>query len=90
MENPTAARTEITKEAEETAPIENPSERSSETVKPEGKSDLAHEGKADRKPSVRKKLEEIKRERSKRAKDRPKAPEILKEKGSMGSKPKER
>lgn len=90
MENPTAARTETTRTTEGTEPLKDPSEHSSEIANPEGKSDLPNEGKSDRKPSVRKKLEEIKRERSERAKDRPKTPEIAKDKGSKGSKPKER
>lgn len=90
VKNPTAARTETTRNTEGTEPIKNPSERSSEIANPEGKSDLPYEGKSERKPSVRKKLEEIKRERSERAKDRPKTPEIAKDKGSKSSKPKER
>ena len=90
MKNPTVARTDTTGKTEVTEPIKNPSERSSETANPEGKSDLPKEGKSDRKPSVRKKLEEIKRERSERAKDRPKTPEVAKDKGSKSSKPKER
>ena len=90
MENPTAARTDTMRNTEGTGPTRNPSERSSEIVNPEGKSDLPFEGKSERKPSVRKKLDEIKRERSERAKDRAKTPEIAKDKGSKASKPKER
>ena len=90
MENPTAARTETTRNTEGTEPTKNPSEHSSEIANPEGKSDLPFEGKSERKPSVRKKLDEIKRERSERAKDRAKTPEIAKDKGSKASKPKER
>ena len=91
MGSPTAARTDTTRMSEGTESKRNPpSEHSSEIAKPEGKSDLPKEGKSDRKPSVRKKLEEIKRERSERAKDRAKTPEIAKDKGSKSSKPKER
>ena len=88
MENPTAARTDTTRMSEGTEPKRNPpSEHSSEIAKPEGKSDLPNEGKQDRKPSVRKKLEEINRKRSERPKETPKTPELGK---SKGSKPKER
>ena len=91
MENPTAARAETMRVPEGTEPERNPpSEHSSEIAKPEGKSDLPNEGKSERKPSVRKKLEEIKRERSERAKDRSKTPEIARDKGSKASKSKER
>ncbi len=90
MANPTAARTELLRQTDGMEPTKDLSEHSSETVKPEGKSDLPKEGKSDRKPSVRKKLDEIKLERSERAKDRPKTPEIAKDKWSKGSKPKER
>jgi hypothetical protein len=90
MENPTAARTETTRNTEGTEPTKNPSEHSSEIANPEGKSELPFEGKSERKPSVRKKLDEIKRERSERAKDRAKTPEIARDKGSKASKPKER
>lgn len=89
MENPTAARTDTMRNTEGTGPTRNPSERSSEIVNPEGKSDLPFEGNSERKPSVRKKLDEIKRERSERAQDRAKTPEIAKGKGSK-AKPKER
>ena len=90
MENPTAARMDTMRNTEGTGPTRNPSERSSEIVNPEGKSDLPFEGKSERKPSVRKKLDEIKRERSERAQDRAKTPEIARDKGSKASKPKER
>ena len=88
MENPTAARTDTTRMSEGTEPKRNPpSEHSSEIAKPEGKSDLPNGGKQDRKPSVRKRLDEINRKRSERPKETPKAPELGK---SKGSKPKER
>jgi len=88
MENPTAARTDTTRVTEGTEPERNPpSEHSSATSNSEGRSDDRGEGKSDRKPSVRKRLEEIKRDRSERAKDNPKTPELAKNKGS---KPKER
>lgn len=87
MENPTVARTDTTRATERTEPIKNPSEHSSEIANLEGSSDLPDEGRKDRKLSVKKKLEEIRRERSERAKDRTKIPEIAKDKGS---KPKER
>lgn len=90
IKNPTPARTETTRNTEGKVPIKNPSERSSEIANPEGKSEFPFEGKQEPKPSVRKKLAEIKRERSERAKDRPKTPEVTKDKGSKGSKPKER
>lgn len=92
MANPTAARTETMRQAEGTKPPKDPSEHSSEIVKHEEKSDLLSEGKSDRKPSVRKKLEEIKRERSERAKNRSQTPEIAKGQDlpAAKSKPKER
>lgn len=92
MANPTAARTETMRQAEGTEPPKDPSEHSSEIVKHEEKSDLLSEGKSDRKPSVRKKLEEIKRERSERAKNRSQTPEIAKGQDlpAAKSKPKER
>lgn len=87
MENPTAARTETTGR-EKTEPQNDPFERSSETVNStEGRSDTPDEGKSDRKPSVRKKLDQIRRKRQERAKCTPKTPELGKDKGS---KPKER
>ena len=78
MENPTVARTETTRQAEKTEPQRDPSEHSSELAKSEGISDIPDEGKFDRKPSVRKRLEEIKRERSERAKDKSKISELTK------------
>lgn len=88
MGNPTAARTETTRVPEETEPERNlPSEPSSTATKNPERSDDKREGKSDRKPSVRKKLEEINRKRSERPKETPKTPELGK---SKGSKPKER
>ena len=88
MENPTAARTETTRVPEGTEPERNlPSEPSSMATKNLERSDDKSEGKSDRKPSVRKKLEEINRKRSERPKETPKTPELGK---SKGSKPKER
>jgi hypothetical protein len=88
MENPTAARTETTRVPEVTEPERNlPSEPSSTATKNPERSDDKSEGKSDRKPSVRKKLEEINRKRSERPKETPKTPELGK---SKGSKPKER
>lgn len=88
MENPTAARTETTRVPEGTEPERNlPSEPSSTATKKTERSDDKSEGKSDRKPSVRKKLEEINRKRSERPKETPKTPELGK---SKGSKPKER
>lgn len=88
MENPTAARTETTRVSEGTEPERNlPSEPSSTATKNPERSDDKSEGKSDRKPSVRKKLEEINRKRSERPKETPKTPELGK---SKGSKPKER
>lgn len=90
MENPLAARTEKTGR-DETEPRSNQSEPFSENVNSDGRSDVSGEGKSDRKPSVKKKLDKIRRERNERAADRsannPKTPELGKDKGS---KPKER
>ncbi len=87
MENPTAARTETTGKERTETPSDQ-SERSSETVNnSEGRSDSPGEGQSDRKPSVKKKLDKIRRERNERAKNNPKTPELGKDKGS---KPKER
>ena len=88
MQNPTAARTETMRKTEGTEPHKDLSEPSSENARSIEKSVKADEGKSHRKPSVKRKLEEIKRTRGERAKERPKAPEITK--GSKGSKPKER
>ena len=88
MENPTAARTETTRVPEGPEPERNlPSEPSSTATKKTERSDDKSEGKSDRKPSVRKKLEEINRKRSERPKETPKTPDLGK---SKGSKPKER
>ena len=88
VENPTAARTDTTRVLEGTEPEKNlPSEPSSTASKNPERSDDKSEGKSDRKPSVRKKLEEINRKRSERPKETPKTPELGK---SKGSKPKER
>lgn len=88
MENPTAARTDTTRVPEGTEPEKKlPSEPSSTASKNPERSDDKSEGKSDRKPSVRKKLEEINRKRSERPKETPKTPELGK---SKGSKPKER
>lgn len=88
MENPTAARTDTTRVPEGTEPEKKlPSEPSSTASKKTERSDDKSEGKSDRKPSVRKKLEEINRKRSERPKETPKTPELGK---SKGSKPKER
>ena len=88
IENPTAARTETTRVPGGTEPEKKlPSELSSTASKNPERSDDKSEGKSDRKPSVRKKLEEINRKRSERPKETPKTPELGK---SKGSKPKER
>ena len=88
MENPTAARTDTTRVPEGTEPEKKlPSEPSSTASKNPERSDDKSEGKSDRKPSVRKKLEEINRKRSERPKETPKTPELGK---SKGSKPKAR
>ncbi len=86
VENPTAARTETTRN-ENSEPKSNQSEPSSKTVSSDGSFDVSDEGKSDRKPSVKKKLDKIRRERNERAKNNPKTPELGKDKGS---KPKER
>ena len=83
MENPTAARTDTTRVPEGTEPEKKlPSEPSSTATKNPERSDDKSEGKSDRKPSVRKKLEEINRKRSERPKETPKTPELGKSKGS--------
>ena len=78
-QNPLAARTEQVREKD------IPSEQLSVTAKSTKESDVSLEGKAERKPSVRKRLEEIRRARSERAKEKVKAPELAK-----GTKTKER
>ena len=81
-ENPTTARTETERGAEGEEPQRNPSEHSSEPAKPNESLGLTEEERADRKPSVKKRLETIRRNRAERAKDHPKAPELAKGKGS--------
>ena len=86
VENPTAARTDK-------SPKENPadlSERSSDNVNPKSDRSMTQEGKADRKPSVKKKIEDIKKQREEKKKDTPKAPDKSKSKGKSKSKKKER
>ena len=85
VENPTAARTDK-------SPKENPadlSERSSDNVNPKSARSMKQEGKADRKPSVKKKIEDIKKEREDKKKDAPKAPDKSKSKGKSKNKNKE-
>ena len=79
MQNPLAARTETV------SGKDIPSEQLSATAKSTKESDVSLEGKAGRKPSVRKRLEEIRRARSERAREKIKAPELAK-----GTKTKER
>lgn len=86
VENPTAARSDK-------SPKENPevlSERSSEPSSPQSDRSMVKEGKADRKPSVKKKIEDIKKEREDKKKDAPKAPDKSKSKGKSKNKKKER
>ena len=86
VENPTAARTDK-------SPKENPadlSERSSDNVNPKSDRSMTSEGKADRKPSVKKKIEDIKKQREEKKKDTPKAPDKPKSKGKSKNKKKER
>ena len=86
VENPTAARTDK-------SPKENPadlSERSSDNVNPKSALSMTQEGKADRKPSVKKKIEDIKKQREEKKKDTPKAPDKSKSKGKSKNKKKER
>ena len=86
VENPTAARTDK-------SPKENPadlSERSSDNVNPKSAHSMTQEGKADRKPSVKKKIEDIKKGREEKKKDAPKAPDKSKSKGKSKNKKKER
>ena len=86
VENPTAARTDK-------SPKENPadlSERSSDNVNPKSDRSMTQEGKADRKPSVKKKIEDIKKQREEKKKDTPKAPDKSKNKGKSKNKKKER
>ena len=86
VENPTAARTDK-------SPKENPadlSERSSDNVNPKSDRSMTSEGKADRKPSVKKKIEDIKKQREEKKKDTPKVPDKSKSKGKSKNKKKER
>ena len=86
VENPTAARTDkIPKDVPEDL-----SERSSDNVNPKSDRNMTQEGKADRKPSVKKKIEDIKKQREEKKKDTPKAPDKSKSKGKSKSKKKER
>ena len=87
-ENPTAARTEPTGQSVNTEPKGSPSGHSSIAVNTEGKSEFSEEGKSDRKPSVKKRLEEIMKRRTERTNEKAeKTPELLK---GRESKPKER
>lgn len=81
-ENPTAARTETVRASETMPTPSDPSEHSS--------SPATRDGVSERKPSVRKKLEDIRRERQERAKEKAKAPEIAKGQETPKVKPKER
>ena len=86
VENPTAARTDK-------SPKENPadlSERSSDNAKPQSDRSMTNEGKADRKPSVKKKIEDIKKQREEKVKEPAKAPNKSKSKGKSKNKKKER
>ena len=86
VENPTAARTD---KNPKDAP-EDLSERSSANVNPKSDRNMTQEGKADRKPSVKKKIEDIKKQREEKKKDTPKAPDKSKSKGKSKNKKKER
>ena len=86
VENPTAARSDKNPKASP----EVLSEHSSEPAKPQSDRSMTQEGKADRKPSVKKKIEDIKKEREDKKKDAPKAPDKSKSKGKSKNKKKER
>ena len=86
VENPTAARTE----ADEKTKNANQSEQKSNDTKTEGTLDMKQEGKADRKPSVKKKIEDIKKQREEKAKAPAKAPNKSKSKNKSKNKKKER
>lgn len=86
VENPTAARSDKNPKASP----EVLSEHSSEPAKPQKDRSMTQEGKADRKPSVKKKIEDIKKEREDKKKDAPKAPDKSKSKGKSKNKKKER
>ena len=86
VENPTAARSDKNPKASP----EVLSEHSSEPAKPQSDRSMTQEGKADRKPSVKKKIEDIKKRREEKKKDAPKAPDKSKSKGKSKNKKKER
>ena len=86
VENPTAARSDKNPKASP----EVLSEHSSEPAKPQSDRSMTQEGKADRKPSVKKKIEDIKKQREEKKKDAPKAPDKSKSKGKSKNKKKER
>ena len=86
VENPTAARSDKNPKASP----EVLSEHSSEPAKPQSDRSMTQEGKADRKPSVKKKIEDIKKGREEKKKDAPKAPDKSKSKGKSKNKKKER
>lgn len=86
VENPTAARSDKNPKASP----EVLSEHSSEPANPQSDRSMTQEGKADRKPSVKKKIEDIKKEREEKKKDAPKAPDKSKSKGKSKNKKKER
>ena len=85
-ENPTAARSDKSPKASP----EVLSERSSDSVNPKSDRSMTQEGKADRKPSVKKKIEDIKKQREEKAKEPHKAPDKSKSKGKSKNKKKER
>ena len=86
VDNPTAARSDKNPKASP----EVLSEHSSEPAKPQSDRSMTQEGKADRKPSVKKKIEDIKKQREEKKKDTPKAPDKSKSKGKSKNKKKER
>ena len=86
VENPTAARSDKNPKASP----EVLSEHSSEPAKPQSDRSMTQEGKADRKPSVKKKIEDIKKGREEKKKDAPKVPDKSKSKGKSKNKKKER
>jgi len=86
VENPTAARSDKSPKASP----EVLSEHSSDSVNPKSDRSMMQEGKADRKPSVKKKIEDIKKQREEKAKEPNKAPDKSKSKGKSKNKKKER
>ena len=86
VENPTAARSDKNPKASP----EVLSEHSSKPANPPSDRSMTQEGKADRKPSVKKKIEDIKKGREEKKKDAPKAPDKSKSKGKSKNKKKER